>query len=105
MVADFEGVIEHPRDPTEAEMFLALLRAEPDLLDRAPFPCAAAADRRAREETHMCLHCGALAERVLLVMHVTGQRWLDLCADCHAWLKAAQPPPPLVPPPPPLPKG
>lgn len=67
---------------------LALLEAEPDLLERAErwalYQPAVATGRRVRDEHHLCLCCGAEATLAFLARHRHAKttHWLDLCHWC-----------------------
>jgi len=73
-------------DP-KADGMLHLIKAEPTLLPTAPEDdLGRAIEHRAHDEIHECLRCGLRAQ-IALVAHLdSGNRWLDLCHQCYAWL-------------------
>ncbi|MEU4213689.1 hypothetical protein AB0F13_27555 [Streptomyces sp. NPDC026206] len=76
---------------TAATGLLHLISAEPTLLAAAPAGASGAdLHRRARDEGHLCLGCGALATCVVIVnSEKVGPRWLDLCSGCWYTVRQA----------------
>lgn len=68
----------------------ALFNEYPTLLPEAA-PGATTSDCRARAALKKpCIHCGATSEKALLaITRKAGRRWIDLCMECHEWVKEA----------------
>ncbi len=75
-------------DPVSADGMLYLIRAEPSLLPAAPsgVDVAKAIEHRRHDEVHTCFRCGGRAQCAFVAHTEMGDRWLDLCADCAAWV-------------------
>lgn len=75
-----------------AEGMFALFDSYPDLL-----PVAAVNQENFKQKTAEraemrlpCVHCGAESRTAFLASHnKAGYRWIDLCHECHVWVREA----------------
>lgn len=87
IMRDYQRQRIEERQGSPAEGMLHLLQAEPTLLSEAPDDANAEhIDHRRLDSVHPCLRCGQRAQVAYIATTDIGNRWLDLCADCNAWM-------------------
>lgn len=73
-----------------AEGLFLLFQAHPDLLPSAPDEIPTLDYRDRLKLAVGCIRCGQPSSIAMVIVHKRcGRKWLDLCADDGAWVRAA----------------